>query len=125
MIMNIVSYQFAKNYTNIKVPGYLYIIRKVSMSRGNGGGKLKKTRAMNYLFYFKLFYKYIKDYNKDLNFLYYEMKNLNEFTLDLKVNNMTQYIKIQTNLIQRILCEKKISNDFKNYLEKLLLYFKY
>ena len=67
MIMNIVSYQFAKNYTNIKVPGYLYIIRKVSMSRGNGGGKLKKTRAMNYLFYFKLFYKYIKDYF----FLYY------------------------------------------------------
>ena len=125
MIMNIVSYQFAKNYTNINVPGYLYIIRKVSMSRGNGGDKLKKTRAMNYLFYFKLFYKYIKDYNKELNFLYHEMKNLNEFILDLKVNNMTQYIKIQTNLIQRILGEKKLSNDFKNYLERLLLYFKY
>ena len=31
MIMNIICYQFARNYTNINLPGYLYIIRKVSI----------------------------------------------------------------------------------------------
>ena len=63
MIMNIVTYNFAKNYTNIELPGYLYIIRKVSMSRGDGGIKLKQIRAMNHLLYFKIFYKYILEYN--------------------------------------------------------------
>ena len=37
--MNIISYQLANNYTNSFLPGYLYTIRKVSMSRGNGGDK--------------------------------------------------------------------------------------
>ena len=125
MIMNIVSYQFAKNYTNIKIPGYLYIIRKVSMSRGDGGNKLKQIRAMNYLFYFRLFYKYILDYNKDLNFLFYEMKSLNEFILDVKDNTLNQNMQVLINLIEQILKEKNISVEFKSYLEKLLLYFKY
>ena len=125
MIMNIASYQFAKNYTNINIPGYLYIIRKVSMSRGDGGNKLKQIRAMNYLFYFRLFYKYILDYNKDLNFLFYEMKSLNEFLLDVKDNTLNQNMQVLINLIEQILKEKNISIEFKSYLEKLLLYFKY
>ena len=124
MILNIISYQFAKNYTNVNIPGYLYIIRKISMSRGDGGIKLKKTRAMNHLFYFKLFYKYIKDYNKDINFLFYEMANLNKFILDIKDCNMTQYLQLQIHLIEQILKEEKILNDFKIYLENLLIYFK-
>ena len=83
MMINIISYQFANNYSNINLPGYLYIKRKVSMSRG-GGRKLKNLRAKNYIFYFKLFYKYIKDYNKDINILYYEMKDLEYSLLKIK-----------------------------------------
>ena len=41
MIMNILTYHYANNYSNIELPGYLYNIRKVSMSRGEGAKKLK------------------------------------------------------------------------------------
>ena len=34
------------------------------MSRG-GGRKLKNIRAKNYIFYLKIFYKYIKDFKKE------------------------------------------------------------
>ena len=123
MIMNIISYQFAKNYSNINLPGYLYIKRKNSMSRG-GGENLEKLRARNYLDYFELFYKYVKDYNKDRNILFYEMKNLQRFILNIKHNNITKYIKFQINLINNILSENNLSTNFEIYLKKLSFFFK-
>ena len=44
MLMNIVTYQFANNFSNIQLPGYLYNQRKVNMSRG-GNDELKQIRA--------------------------------------------------------------------------------
>ena len=123
MIMNIISYQFAKNYSNINLPGYLYIKRKDSMSRGRSE-KLEKLRARNYFDYFELFYKYVKDYNKDRNILFYEMKNLQRFILNIKRNNITKYIKFQLNLIKNILSENTLSTDFETYLKKLSFFFK-
>ena len=125
MLINIISYQFANNYTNKDIPGYLYTIRKDSSSKGDGSKKLKEIRAMNYLFYFKLFYKYIQDYNKDINFLFYEMNSLNEYILELKESKMIHYKQIQISLIQQILNEKNISIYFKSYLENILMYFNY
>ena len=125
MIMNIVSFQFANNYTNMNLPGYLYTIRKDNIPMGIESRKLKEIRAMNYLLYFKLFYKYIQDYNKDINFLFYEMNSLNEFILELKECKMIQYKKIQINLIQKILNKKNLSVYFKSYLENMLMYFSY
>ena len=125
MLMNIISYQFANNYTNINIPGYLYTIRKDTQQKANGNIKLKGIRAMNYLLYFKLFYKYIQDYNKDLNFLFHEMNSLNKFILELKEIKMIQYKKIQISLIKQILNEKNLSIDFKSYLENMLMYFNY
>ena len=123
MMINIISYQFANNYSNINLPGYLYIKRKVSMSRG-GGRKLKNLRAKNYIFYFKLFYKYIKDYNKDINILYYEMKDLEHIILKIKNYNITKYLRIHLNLLKKILKENIISIQFKNYLQNISKYLK-
>ena len=123
IIMNIISYQFAKNYSNINLPGYLYVKRKISMSRG-GGEELKKIRAKNYFDYFELFYKYIKDFNKDRNILFYEMKNLQRFILNIKYYNITEYVKFQINLIDNILSENDLSFYFETYLKKLSLFFK-
>ena len=123
MIMNIISYQFAKNYTNINLPGYLYIIRKVSISRGDGDEKLMKIKALNYLSYFKLFYKYLQEYNKDRNFLYFEMRDLQRFILYIKEKNMIPYITIQINFIKKIIKDKHISEKFKSYLNNILLLF--
>ena len=123
IILNIILYQFSNNYSNINLPGYLYIKRKVSMSRG-GGKKLKQLRAKNYFEYFGLFYKYIKDFNKDINILFYEMMNLERFILKIKETNMTKYIKSQLILMEKIINENILSDDFENYLKNLSFYFK-
>ena len=123
MVLNIISYQFANNYSNINLPGYLYIKRKVSMSRG-GGKKLKKIRAKNYFEYFKFFYQYINDFNKDINILFYEMVNLERYILAIKKTNTTKYIKSQLKLIENIIDENILSDNFESYLYNLSFYFK-
>ena len=125
LIMNIVSYQFAKNYTNVNLPGYLYVKKKDSVLQGNEVIKLNKIKALNYLFYIELFYKYIKDFHKDINFLFKEMKDLKDYILKIKDNNMTQYIQIQIKIIELILSEKNLLTDFEKYLQRLLSYIKY
>ena len=63
LLMIIVIYQYANNFSNIKLPGYLYIRRKMSMSRG-GSDELKQIRARNFISYFQKFFNHIKDYRK-------------------------------------------------------------
>jgi len=123
MLMNIIIYQFARNYSNIELPGYLYNIRKISMSRGEGGQKLKIIRTINHFFYFKLFYKYIKHFNKDRNYLFYEMKDLNHYILYIKEYNITKYIPIEEKFIKEVIEDSFSSKDFKKYLKGLLSYF--
>jgi len=122
MIMNILSYQYANNYTNIYLPGYLSIIRKEKY-RDNEKDKLKKILAVNHLFYFKLFYKYLKDYNKDKNILFYEMKNLQRFILDIKDSKIIQYTLLQKNFIYQIMQEINLSKEFQLYLQNLMNYY--
>ena len=52
MLMNIVTYQFANNFSNIKLPGYLYLQRNDSMSRG-GSDEIKEIRAKNFICYYQ------------------------------------------------------------------------
>ena len=93
------------------------------MSRG-GGRKLKNLRAKNYILYFKLFYKYIKDYKKDINILYYEMKDLEHIILKIKNYNITKYLRIHLNLLKKILKENILTIQFKNYLQNISKYLK-
>jgi len=123
MIMNLIAYQFSHNYSNIILPGYLYNIRKVSMSRGEGGIELKKIRTINHYQYFYLFYKYIKDFNKDRNFLMYEMKDLNHYILYIKDLNMKPYIIKEINFLNYLLKDKNITNEFRYYIKSLINYF--
>ena len=103
MLMNIISYQYANNFSNINLPGYLYIKRK----------------NRSYVHFFKIFYKYIKDYNKDRNILYYEMLNLEQFLYKLKEYNMSKFVSIQVDLIKKIQKDSLISTGFFDYLESL------
>ena len=123
MILNIVIYQFAKNYSNIKLPGYLYIQRNISMSKG-GNDELKQIRANNFIWYFQLFYKYLQDYKKDINILYYEMKNLDSKLLIIKQNNISESKSIIFSLIEQIIKENNISNEFHTYLDNLSRHYK-
>ena len=123
MLLNIITYQFATNYSNINLPGYLYIRRNNSMSRG-GKDELKKIRVINYYTYFKMFYKYLRDYNKDINFMFYEMKSLQGQILGIINYNLTSYIPMQLNLIERIIQENVLSDEFESYLKNLSFFFR-
>ena len=123
MIMNIIIYQYAQNYSNIILPGYLYNIRNVSMSRGEGGIILKKVRTINHYQYFSLFYKYINEFNKDRNFLMYEMKDLNHYILFIKDLNMKEYIIKEIQFLKNLLNDKNITTKFRDYITETISYF--
>ena len=118
-IINLISLHFANNYTNINIPGYMYNIREISMTHGESDDKKKILFRYNHLLYLKLFYKYIKDFNKDRNFLFYELKKINMLLLELK--NLTN---IYNNDIRQfyleILEDSLTSQLFKDYIKEFI-----
>ena len=141
MAMNIILYNFANNYSNIDLPGYLYNIRKESMSRTGYNNNHDIIVSYNFLLYLKLFYKYIKDFKKDLNFFIYEFTISHKYLFKLKDLN-TKYdkialnffyminktIKIKNNINSKDYKIKKIKNNnilknFPKLVKKLILYF--
>ena len=107
MLMNVIAYQYAQNYSNIVLPGYLYNIRNVSMSRGEGGIELKKVRTINHYQYFFILYKYLKDFDKDRNFLMFEMKDLNHYVLFIKDLDLKEELRKQVDDVHN-----KSSNNY-------------
>ena len=117
---NMINFHFANNYSNINLPGYLYNVRKRSMSRGNNGKKHELIVSNNYLLYFKLFYKYIKDFRKDLNYLYYDMKVFSSYLINFKKFKNNIYINNTISFLNEILNNIDISGEFQKYIKKLL-----
>jgi hypothetical protein len=123
MAMNLIIYHFANNYSNIYLPGYMYNIRSVSMSHGDGGIELKKIRAMNYLLYFKILYRYIKQFKINRKILLFELKSLKRFIYSIKDNNMTFYENHTKNFLNEILNDNFADKMVKSFAIGLLLYF--
>jgi glycosyltransferase involved in cell wall biosynthesis len=122
-IINVISYQLAKNYTNINLPGYLNIFKR-RRERDNTNNNLNQIKLMNLNLYLNIFFKYIKDFNKDKNLLIFEMKNMNNFFLKIKESNETEISLNQIYLIEQILKDKILTNESREYLNNLLIYFK-
>lgn len=122
MAMNLITYHFAHNYTNIDLPGYMYNLRRVSMSRGDGGIELKIIRSINHLLYFKIFYKYIKKFKMSRKSLYYEIKNLKRFILYIKDCNITSYNKDTKDFLNEIINDKYTNRNIKLFISELLFY---
>ena len=123
ILMNLIVYHYANNYSNIEIPGYLYNIRKASMSHGDGGNELNIIRSINYFLYFQILYKYIKEFKKCRNFLYFEMEDFKQYILDIKNYNVKKYIPQVINYLNEIINDKYVSYFFRNYTNQLLLYF--
>ena len=120
-IMNIINFQFASNYSNIYLPGYMYNLRKISISHGDQGINHEIIQSLNIFYYFKIFYRYIKVFNKNRNYLFYDMKEFNNYLLKFKVYNNTK-IKDNINIFFfEILKDKYSSKIFKNYILQLLI----
>ena len=122
MVMNLIIYHFAQNYTNIDLPGYMYNLRSVSMSRGNGGVELKTIRTINHLFYFQIFYNYIKQFNLNRKSLYYEIKNLKRFFYYIKDYNIVSYEKNAKNFLNDIINDKYTNKRIKTFISELIFY---
>jgi hypothetical protein len=92
--INILNFHLANNYSNIKLPGYLYNLRKKSESKFNDNKKHNILISYNYLLYFKFLYKYLKDNNKNINFMFCELKKFYRYMFIFKNLKVQKYISI-------------------------------
>ena len=111
MAMNVIIYHLANNYSNIYLPGYMYNIRPLSMSHGNGGDKLEQVRAINYFLYFKILYRIIKQSKINREVLVHELYNLRRFLYFIKDNNMTVFEIHSRNFMNEILNDNYASKQ--------------
>ena len=83
-----------------------------------------KTICMNYLLYFRLFYRYIKDFNKDLNYFYYDLAFFSPYLFTIKELNISEYIPKAKEFVNNIIINKNIPKKFNSFINKLIFYFK-
>ena len=114
-----IHFQFSNNYSNIFLPGYLYNLRENSMSNNFININHLKTISINYLLCFKLFYRYVKDFNKDLNYLYYDLKSFSIYLLKIKELKIIEYIPKLKELLYNIINNRYISEEFRSFINKL------
>ncbi len=117
--INILNFQLSNNYSNIKLPGYLYYVREKSSSRLSNDLNHNVLISYNYLLYFKLFYKYLKDFKKNLNFLFYDLKISFQFLFILKKLKAKNYLSTSIIFLKEI-SKNKISIDFKIFIDKII-----
>lgn len=117
-IINILIFNFARNYTNLNIPGYLYYVRKSSITHRENDEDFLIKKNISFLLYYLIFHKYIKDFDKDRNYLYYELKEYGEYILNLEKYNKTKYyLKKAKIMLNDILNDNKATLEFKNYIK--------
>ena len=94
------------------------------MSRGNAGIELKRIRTINHYLYFTTFYKYIKEFNKDRNFLFYELADLKHYMLYIKECELFDYIPKAIAFFNEIIADKNASLQFKDFARGIINYYK-
>ena len=90
------------------------------MSRGNNGPKHEIIVSINYLLFYKLFYRFIIDYKKDLNYLYNDMKITYNFLFGIKNHEVKEYLPLLNSFLYEIAKNEKASFKFKIFLYKIL-----
>ena len=119
-LINIINYQFAKNYSNINLPGYMYNIRKKSITHIKGSLEHLIKESISFFYYYKLLYKYIKDFDKDRNFFYYELKLNGFYLLYIKKYNIKDYLINIKDMLYEILKDEKASIILKNLVKQFI-----
>jgi glycosyltransferase involved in cell wall biosynthesis len=89
-LLNIISFHFANNYSNINIPGYLYNIRQFSITRLNQTREYIIKKCISFFLYYNCLYRYIKEFNKDRNYFYYELEVFGFEIIKLKKYNINK-----------------------------------
>ena len=118
-MLNVINFNFAQNYSNIKRPGYLYIVKKNSMSNGSFGKKHRIRQNISRLLMCVLIYRYFQDYNKNINLLYYEIIYAKKRFIEFKTIKILHYLNILKTLLINIKNNPKSSLKFKKEVNKI------
>ena len=118
--INILNFHFAHNYSNLKLPGYLYNVRKNSMSRIGAIKKKDIIISYNFLLFYKFFYKYLKDFKKDLNYLFEDLKLTYSYILRIQNLKGRNYILKAINFFIKIINDDNASLEFKNFSKNII-----
>ena len=117
------AFEFANNYSNINLPGYLYNLREEGMSNDNKGNiKHDIILTYNFLLYFKFFYNYTIKYNKNIKFFLYDFKPFSVYLLKFKDLNVTEYIPMAVEFF-KVMRERKMPKKFRTFVDELITYF--
>ena len=124
-IINVLNFEFASNYSNLNLYGYMYNIRSNSMSHSKDeGGEMNLKMATNIIYFYRLFYNYIKYFNKDINYLFYDLKHFDYYFKYINDSYSSSLYKRKIiNFYNEILNEKNISKKFRKYAKKSLIRF--
>jgi len=118
-ILNLISFHFAKNFSNIKIPGYMYNIREFSMTHGTKSIKKKIIFCYNHLLYLSKLYKFIKNFNKSRRILYNELLELNKRLI--KLNKLTKNNSEIILFYNQILNDKYTFKNFRKTISRFIL----
>lgn len=121
--INIMASQFGNNYSNVKISGYMYTKRKVSMSRGISK-ELDLIRGYNYLLYYKFLYGFVKNYGKNINFFLNDFNEFYQYLYLIKKTNITIYIYKAIKFFNKLQEIKNLPEKSNLIIQKLLSYFK-
>ena len=111
-LLNLISFHFAKNFSNIEIIGYMYNIRNYSMTHGKKNKKIKIIFCYNHLLYLSKLYEFIKNFNKSRIFLYNELLDLNKRLIHL--NKLTKNSSEILVFYNKILNDKYIFQNFRD-----------
>ena len=120
-LLNILNFQFANNYSNINIPGYLYNFKSSSMSNGYINNLHRINQDISFFLYFKILYKYIKEFDKDRNYLFGELNVNKERINEFKKLNMTEHIEKVKKILYDIKNDLKSPDTLKDLVSNLLL----
>ena len=117
-ILNSIIFNFARNYTNLNIPGYLYNLRESSITRLKEENEYLRKKSISFFLFFHLLYRLIKDFDKDRNYLYYELLLYGDFMLNLvKLNNTEYFLKKAKIMLNDIINDNKTTKEFKEYIK--------
>ena len=120
-LLNILNFQFANNYSNINIAGYLYNFKSSSMSNGYISNLHRINQDISFFLYFKILYKYIKEFDKDRYYLLNELNFKKERLIEFKKLNITQHIEKVKKLLYDIKNDLKSPDKLKDLVTILLL----
>ena len=117
-ILNLMCFHFSKNFSNIRIPGYMYNIREFSMTHGKKSIRKKILFCYNHLLYLGKLYKFIKNFNKNRRILYNELLDLNKRLI--KLNKLTKNNSEIILFYNKILNDKYAFKNFKDYIKTFI-----